>query len=37
MTWQQKIDDALTLRRSADALRRRYVVTQGAGRTYADL
>ena len=32
MTWQQKIDDALTLRRSADALRRRYVVTQGAGR-----
>lgn len=32
MTWQQKIDDALTLRRSADALRRRYAVTQGAGR-----
>ncbi|HBC8592210.1 TPA: 8-amino-7-oxononanoate synthase [Citrobacter koseri] len=32
MTWQQKIDDALTARRSADALRRRYAVTQGAGR-----
>ncbi|MDM2740703.1 MULTISPECIES: 8-amino-7-oxononanoate synthase [Citrobacter] len=32
MTWQQKIDDALALRRSADALRRRYAVTQGAGR-----
>lgn len=32
MTWQQKIDDVLTARRSADALRRRYAVTQGAGR-----
>lgn len=32
MTWQQKIVDALTARRRADALRRRYVVTQGAGR-----
>ncbi|WP_329600653.1 8-amino-7-oxononanoate synthase [Citrobacter koseri] len=32
MTWQQKIDDALTARRSADALRRRYAVAQGAGR-----
>lgn len=32
MTWQQKIDDALTARCSADALRRRYAVTQGAGR-----
>ncbi|HGN9370174.1 TPA: 8-amino-7-oxononanoate synthase [Citrobacter pasteurii] len=32
MTWQQKIDDALAARRSADALRRRYAVTQGAGR-----
>ena len=32
MTWQQKIDDALTARRCADALRRRYAVTQGAGR-----
>lgn len=32
MTWQQKIDDALTARRSANALRRRYAVTQGAGR-----
>lgn len=32
MTWQQKIDDALTARRRADALRRRYAVTQGAGR-----
>ncbi|CDZ84091.1 8-amino-7-oxononanoate synthase [Citrobacter koseri] len=32
MTWQQKIDDALTAHRSADALRRRYAVTQGAGR-----
>ncbi|MDM2972513.1 8-amino-7-oxononanoate synthase [Citrobacter sp. CK198] len=32
MTWQQKIDDALTARRYADALRRRYAVTQGAGR-----
>lgn len=32
MTWQQKIDDALTARRSADALRQRYAVTQGAGR-----
>ncbi|HEJ0181345.1 TPA: 8-amino-7-oxononanoate synthase [Citrobacter koseri] len=32
MTWQQKIDDALMARRSADALRRRYAVTQGAGR-----
>ncbi len=29
MTWQQKIDDALTARRSADALRRRYAVAQG--------
>ncbi|MEG0955255.1 MAG: 8-amino-7-oxononanoate synthase [Citrobacter sp.] len=32
MTWQQKIDDALAARRSADALRRRHAVTQGAGR-----
>lgn len=32
MTWQQKIDDVLTARRSADALRRRYAVAQGAGR-----
>ncbi|HCT3343772.1 TPA: 8-amino-7-oxononanoate synthase [Citrobacter koseri] len=32
MTWQQKIDDALTARRSADALRRRYAVAQGTGR-----
>lgn len=32
MTWQQKIDDALTARRSADTLRRRYAVMQGAGR-----
>ncbi|MBJ8875015.1 8-amino-7-oxononanoate synthase [Citrobacter koseri] len=32
MTWQQKIDDALMARRSADALRRRYAVAQGAGR-----
>ena len=32
MTWQQKIDDALAARRRADALRRRYAVTQGAGR-----
>ena len=32
MTWQQKIDDALTARRRADALRQRYAVTQGAGR-----
>ncbi|NDO83415.1 8-amino-7-oxononanoate synthase [Citrobacter sp. NCU1] len=32
MTWQQKIDDALTARRSADALRRRHAVVQGAGR-----
>lgn len=32
MTWQQKIDDALTARRSADALRRRCAVAQGAGR-----
>ncbi|HEE0104734.1 TPA: 8-amino-7-oxononanoate synthase [Citrobacter gillenii] len=32
MTWQQKIDDALAARRSADALRRRQAVTQGAGR-----
>ncbi|MDT7461124.1 8-amino-7-oxononanoate synthase [Citrobacter koseri] len=32
MTWQQKIDDALTARRSVDALRRRYAVAQGAGR-----
>ncbi|WP_213132106.1 8-amino-7-oxononanoate synthase [Citrobacter sp. FP75] len=32
MTWQQKIDDALATRRSADALRRRHAVTQGAGR-----
>ncbi|HCR9750154.1 TPA: 8-amino-7-oxononanoate synthase [Citrobacter koseri] len=32
MTWQQKIDDALTARRSADALRRRCAVVQGAGR-----
>lgn len=32
MTWQQKIDDALAARRSADALRRRDAVIQGAGR-----
>ena len=32
MTWQQKIDDALAARRSADTLRRRYAVSQGAGR-----
>ncbi|HCD1277363.1 8-amino-7-oxononanoate synthase [Citrobacter amalonaticus] len=32
MTWQHKIDDALAARRSADTLRRRYVVVQGAGR-----
>lgn len=32
MNWQQKIDDALTARRSADALRRRHAVEQGAGR-----
>lgn len=32
MTWQHKIDDALAARRSADALRRREAVTQGAGR-----
>lgn len=32
MSWQQKIDDALNARRSADALRRRYAVEQGAGR-----
>lgn len=32
MSWQQKIDDALTARRSADALRRRCAVAQGAGR-----
>lgn len=32
MIWQQKIDDALAARRSADTLRRRYAVTQGAGR-----
>ncbi|MDM3066841.1 8-amino-7-oxononanoate synthase [Citrobacter sp. CK180] len=32
MTWQQKIDDALMARRSADALRRRCAVAQGAGR-----
>ncbi|EFE08710.1 8-amino-7-oxononanoate synthase [Citrobacter youngae] len=32
MTWQQKIDDALTARRRADAWRQRYAVTQGAGR-----
>ena len=32
MTWQQKIDDALAARRSADALRRRQAVSQGAGR-----
>lgn len=32
MTWQQKIDDALTARRRADTLRQRYAVTQGAGR-----
>lgn len=32
MTWQKKIDDALAARRSADALRRRYPVTLGAGR-----
>lgn len=32
MTWQHKIDDALAARRSADTLRRRYAVAQGAGR-----
>lgn len=32
MTWQQKIGDALTARRCADAWRQRYAVTQGAGR-----
>ena len=32
MTWQQEIDDALAARRSADTLRRRYAVSQGAGR-----
>ena len=32
MTWQHKIDDALAARRSADTLRRRYAVVQGAGR-----
>lgn len=32
MIWQQKIDDALAARRSADTLRRRYAVAQGAGR-----
>ena len=32
MTWQQKIDDALAARRSADTLRRRYAVARGAGR-----
>lgn len=32
MIWQRKIDDALTARRSADTLRRRYAVVQGAGR-----
>lgn len=32
MSWQQKIDAALSERRSADALRRRHAVSQGAGR-----
>jgi 8-amino-7-oxononanoate synthase len=32
MSWQQRIDRALSERRDADALRRRYPVTHGAGR-----
>ena len=32
MSWQQRVDDALTARRATDTLRRRYVVSQGAGR-----
>ncbi|EAY7385491.1 8-amino-7-oxononanoate synthase, partial [Salmonella enterica subsp. enterica] len=32
MSWQQRVDDALTARRVTDTLRRRYVVSQGAGR-----
>ena len=32
MSWQEKINAALDARRAADALRRRYPVTQGAGR-----
>jgi len=32
MSWQQRIDSALSERREADALRRRYPVTHGAGR-----
>lgn len=32
MSWQQRIDTALSERRAADALRRRQTVTQGAGR-----
>lgn len=32
MTWQQRIDAALSERRAADALRRRQTVAQGAGR-----
>lgn len=32
MSWQQRIDSALSERRAADAFRRRYPVTHGAGR-----
>lgn len=32
MSWQEKINAALDARRTADALRRRYPVAQGAGR-----
>jgi 8-amino-7-oxononanoate synthase len=32
MSWQQRIDNALTQRREADAFRRRTPVSQGAGR-----
>ena len=32
MSWQEKINAALAARRTTDALRRRYPVTQGAGR-----
>lgn len=32
MSWQQRIDSALAQRQAASALRRRQVVTQGAGR-----
>lgn len=34
MSWQQRVDDALTARRATDTLRRRYVVSQGC-RTLA--